>query len=126
MLKLELCCAALLLAMPALAEAQSTASQPQTGTASYYNGGPKSRTATGEPVNSGARTAASRTLPLGSTAKVTNKATGKSTRVRINDRGPVRKDRQIDVSNKAASDLGMKHSGTAPVTVQPETASKPR
>lgn len=124
MLKLQLCFVALLLATPAFADAQSSTSKPQSGTASYYNGGPKGHTATGESVNPGANTAASPTLPLGSTAKVTNKATGKSTRVRINDRGPVRKGRQIDVSSKAASDLGMKRSGTAPVTIQPEATPR--
>ena len=52
-------------------------------------------------------TAASRDLPLGSKAKVTNEKTGQSTDVRITDRGPSRKDRKIDVSRKAADDIGM-------------------
>ena len=63
-------------------------------------------------------TAASRTLPPGTNATVTNKATGQSTEVHVNDRGPVRQDRVIDLSKKAAGDVGMSKTGTAPVVVQ--------
>src|ERR1700730_18012811 len=45
-------------------------------------------TASGEPYNPNDLTAASRNLPIGSTAKVTNPDTGRSVKVRINDRGP--------------------------------------
>jgi|SRR5690242_367711 rare lipoprotein A len=105
------------LAVPALAQ------QPQQqGTASYYNGGQDGRTVTksGKPVEPDKNTAASRDLPLGSHATVTNQRTGRSTDVEITDRGPTRTDRQIDVSRKAAQDLGMTQSGTAPVTVDPK------
>ncbi len=67
----------------------------------------------------GSDTAASRTLPLGSTAKVTNERTGQSADVKITDRGPTRPDRVIDLSHKAAGQIGMTKSGTAPATVQP-------
>jgi rare lipoprotein A len=100
-------------------QAQTTTQQ---GQASYFNGGVNghSKTANGENVAPNANTAASRTLPLGSTAKVTNRETGQSTDVRITDRGPTRKDRVIDLSKKAAGDVGMEKQGVAPVTVQPE------
>jgi rare lipoprotein A (peptidoglycan hydrolase) len=107
---------ALLLATAA--QAQPTTQQ---GTASYFNGGVNghTKTANNEDVQPNSNTAASRTLPLGSTAKVTNKQTGKSTDVRITDRGPTRKDRVIDLSKKSANDVGMEKTGVAPVVVQP-------
>jgi rare lipoprotein A len=94
----------------------------QQGQASYFNGGVNGHTTTasGKPVRPEANTAASRTLPLGSAAKVTDKKTGKSTNVQITDRGPTRRDRVIDLSKKAAGDIGMRKQGVAPVTVQPE------
>jgi rare lipoprotein A len=109
--------AALLLATAAQAQPST-----QQGQASYFNGGVNghTKTATGETVQPNADTAASRTLPLGSTAKVTNQETGQSTDVRITDRGPTRKDRVIDLSKKAAGDVGMEKQGVAPVTVQPD------
>ena len=114
-----------LLLLPALAYAQTQpGAQPPTqkGQASYFNGGQGGHTETksGAPVDAyGRNTAASRNLPLGSTAKVTNERTGQSTDVTITDRGPTRPDRVIDLSHKAAGELGMTKSGTAPVTVQP-------
>jgi rare lipoprotein A len=53
---------------------------------------------------------------------VTNPETGQSTDVRINDRGPTRQDRVIDLSKKAAGDIGMQKQGVVPVTVQPENS----
>jgi rare lipoprotein A len=105
--------------LAAAAQAQPTAQQ---GTASYFNGGVHghTKTASNEDVRPNSNTAASRTLPLGSTAKVTNKETGKSTDVRITDRGPTRKDRVIDLSKKSADEVGMEKKGVAPVVVQPE------
>ena len=94
--------------------------RPQTGTASYYG-----REAAGQKTASGGRfaprqmTAASRTLPLGTKAKVTNPATGKAVKVTVTDRGPYAKNRIIDVSSKAADQLGMKKKGVAKVKVQP-------
>jgi peptidoglycan lytic transglycosylase len=51
---------------------------------------------------------------------VTDKNTGKSTDVKVTDRGPTRRDRVIDLSKKSANDVGMEKQGTAPVTVQPK------
>lgn len=113
--------ASLLFPLAAYAQTQPTPPQQQ-GQASYFSGGQSghTETASGAPVQPQANTAASRTLPLGSTAKVTNKNNGKSTDVRITDRGPTRNDRVIDLSKKAAGDIGMQKSGTAPVTVAPK------
>ena len=63
-------------------------------------------------------TAAHKTLPFGTRVKVTNKNNGRSVIVRINDRGPFVRCRVIDVSRKAARQLGMISSGLAPVTLQ--------
>lgn len=63
-------------------------------------------------------TAAHKTLPFGTRVKVTNKRNGRSVIVTINDRGPFIRCRVIDVSRKAARQLGMISSGIAPVTLQ--------
>ena len=64
--------------------------------------------------------AASKTLPLGSTAKVTNLETGKSAKVTIRDRGPYVKGRILDVSPSTARKIGItKHDGVAKVKVDP-------
>ncbi len=91
----------------------------ETGTASYY--GAKhhgNKTASGEPFNQNALTAAHRQLPFGTQVKVTNLDNDKSVVVRINDRGPHTRGRLIDLSRKAAEQLGMLGSGTARVRVQ--------
>lgn len=78
------------------------------GMASYYadqfHG---RRTASGERFDTGALTAAHRTLPFGSKVRVTNAANGRSVVVRINDRGPFTRGRTIDVSRAAAERLGL-------------------
>jgi len=116
----------LLTAQPALAEDKPAKGVQQQGEASYYRGGQdgNTRTATGEPVDPNSNTAASRDLPLGTEATVTNERTGQSTDVRINDQGPARKDRVIDLSRKAAEDIGMEKSGTAPVTIEADPAKQ--
>jgi rare lipoprotein A len=118
---------ALALSLAALGACDRKAERPatppapiQTGVASYYApelaGKP---TASGEPFEPDAHTAASRTLPLGTTAKVTNTETGQSVTVEVNDRGPYAKNRVLDVSPKAAEHLGFKDDGVAKVAVQP-------
>jgi rare lipoprotein A len=85
------------------------------------------RTSNGEVYDMYALTAAHKTLPLPTTARVTNLTTGKSIVVRINDRGPFKKGRLIDLSYGAARELGFVTAGTAMVEVQalsgPTTAS---
>lgn len=73
------------------------------GTASYYSQRLHGRpTASGETFDADALTAAHRTLPFGTLVKVTNIANGRSVVVRINDRGPVSRSREIDLSPAAA------------------------
>ena len=66
------------------------------------------KTASGEPYDMNDLTAAHRTLPLGSWVKVTDLATARAVVVRINDRGPVTRNRIIDLSYGAAKILGMR------------------
>ena len=86
------------------------AASAQSGLASVYSGG---RTANGERAAASGLTAAHRTLPFGTMVRVTNKHTGRSVVVRINDRGPFVRGRVIDVTPAAAHALGF--SGLAPV-----------
>lgn len=83
--------------------------------ASYYSSGRK--TASGEPFNPNAYTAANRTLPFGTRLHLTNTRNGRSVTVRINDRGPFVAGRSLDVSRGAAVALGMIGSGTAELQV---------
>lgn len=91
----------------------------EKGTASWY--GRKfhgHKTANGERYNMYAMTAAHRTLPLPSYVRVSNRKNGRSIIVRVNDRGPFKKNRIIDLSYAAAKKLGVIATGTAPVTVE--------
>lgn len=88
------------------------------GQASWY--GTKfhgKRTSSGEAYNMYAMTAAHRTLPLPTYARVTNTQNGKSVVVKINDRGPFHKNRIIDLSYVAAHKLGILGKGTGHVEV---------
>jgi Lytic transglycolase len=75
------------------------------------------RTSNGETFNQHQLTAASRTLPLGTYARVTNVENGQSVIVRVNDRGPYVRRRGIDLSEAAAGRLGLVHEGVARVRV---------
>jgi rare lipoprotein A len=77
-----------------------------------YSGG---RTASGERVNSGALTAAHKTLPFGTLVRVTNRRNNKTVVVRINDRGPFVRGRVIDLTPAGARAIGF--SGLAPVSL---------
>lgn len=91
----------------------------ETGIASWY--GPNfhgRKTANGEIFNRYELTAAHKTLQLPCLVRVTNLENGRSLVVRINDRGPYRKGRIIDLSEKSASLLGYKIKGTARVRIQ--------
>lgn len=76
------------------------------------------RTSSGEPYDMYAMTAAHRTLPLPSYARVRNLQNGRSVVVRINDRGPFLHNRLIDLSYTAAARLGVLGTGTAMVEVE--------
>ena len=88
------------------------------GKAAWYNfvGG---HTATGERLDNITATAAHRTLPLASYAKVTNLDSGRSVIVKINDRGPWTRRFIIDLSPRAADMLDMRRAGVASVMVEP-------
>jgi rare lipoprotein A len=88
----------------------------ESGIASVYSFETGSRTASGEPLDPGALTAAHRTLPFGTKVRVTNKTNGFATVVIINDRGPFIAGRVIDVTPAAARALGF--SGLAQVTIE--------
>jgi rare lipoprotein A len=91
----------------------------QVGMASWYGGQFHGRTtASGEPFDMNAMTAAHRTLPFGTNVRVTNLDNGRSVVVRINDRGPYAKRRIIDLSRHAAEQLGFRKAGVAKVRVQ--------
>jgi rare lipoprotein A (peptidoglycan hydrolase) len=91
-------------------------SSTTTTVASWYGPGFNGhRTSTGEVYDQHQLTAASRTLPLGSSVRVTNLDTGRSTIVRINDRGPFVRGRGIDLSRAAADQVGLTHEGVARV-----------
>ncbi|MFP4532036.1 MAG: septal ring lytic transglycosylase RlpA family protein [Desulfobacterales bacterium] len=91
----------------------------QSGIASWY-GDPfhGQKTASGETYNMHARTAAHKILPIGTFVLVRSLDTGKETVVRINDRGPFVGDRIIDLSYRAAKEIGMIGPGTAQVEVE--------
>jgi rare lipoprotein A len=91
-----------------------------TGRASWYGPGFRGkRTASGEIFDDNKLTAAHKTLPLGTSAKVTNLSNGKSVTVEINDRGPFVDGRIIDLSQAAAHALGMVERGVAHVRIEP-------
>ncbi len=98
---------------------KSAAGYQETGTASWY--GAKFHgyhTANGEIYDMYAMTAAHKTLPLPSYARVTNLKNGRSVIVRINDRGPFHGDRVIDLSWAAATKLGYGENGIGQVKIE--------
>ncbi|MGK7915531.1 MAG: septal ring lytic transglycosylase RlpA family protein [Prochloraceae cyanobacterium] len=89
------------------------------GIASWYGPGFHGRlTANGEKYNQNAFTAAHPNLAFGTRVRVTNLNNGRSTIVRINDRGPYIAGRIIDLSAAAARAIGMLSSGVAPVRLE--------
>ncbi len=76
------------------------------------------RTASGATLGAHDFTAAHPHLPLGTKLLVTNRANGRKVVVTVNDRGPFRKGRIIDLSPAAAAELGMKRAGLAPVEIR--------
>lgn len=90
----------------------------QNGVASYYGPGFWGRkTAMGNRMSRGDMTAAHKSLPLGTRLLVTNKETGKSVTVTVNDRGPYVGHRIIDLAERPAKAIGLKSSGTAKVSI---------
>lgn len=94
--------------------------------ASYYSDKFQGRkTANGERFDQRKLTAAHRTLPLGSRVRVENIKTGKVIEVRVNDRGPYVKNRELDLSKRAANELGMKR-GVETFRITFEQKSSPK
>jgi len=90
----------------------------ETGIASWYGTPYHGRTtASGEIYDMEAMTAAHRTLPFHTIVLVENLRNGRSTTLRINDRGPFIRGRTLDVSRRAARELDLIGPGTAPVRV---------
>jgi rare lipoprotein A len=88
--------------------------------ASWYGRTEEGRlTASGEVMDHQRLTAAHRSLPFGSVVEVVNRRNGRRVEVTINDRGPNRRGRIIDLSPVAAAQLGMQKKGLAPVTIKP-------
>ena len=98
----------------------TTAIKRQLIRASWYGGGERlaSHTSTGELFRPMGHTAAHRTLPFGTMLKVTSALSGRSTIVRINDRGPAASGRSLDLSRGAALDLGIVASGEGRVFIE--------
>lgn len=98
---------------------QSAAGYIERGVASWYGPGfHAASTSNGERYDMYAMTAAHKTLPLPSYVQVTNLSNGKSIIVRVNDRGPFKDGRIIDLSFTAAAKLDMQRAGTALVEVR--------
>ena len=90
----------------------------ETGLASWYGPGFAGKpTASGETFRPWKKTAAHKTLPLGTVVRVTREDNGRSVRVVINDRGPYIDGRIIDLSRRAARRVDMLDDGVAKVRV---------
>jgi rare lipoprotein A len=98
-----------------LLPAHLSAPHPE-GLASFY--WQPQKTASGEQFDRGALTAAHRTLPFNTRVRVTHVTSGRSVVVRINDRGPFKPGRIIDLSDAAADIIGMKAQGLARVRLE--------
>ncbi|WP_320408530.1 septal ring lytic transglycosylase RlpA family protein [Candidatus Cloacimonas acidaminovorans] len=91
----------------------------ETMVATYYSKRFQGRkTASGERYNRDALTCAHKTLPFQTLLKITNPRNSKSVIVRVNDRGPFNRGRDIDLSYAAAKEIGMLSAGVIPVQVE--------
>jgi rare lipoprotein A len=97
----------------------------QTGLAAYYHATFQGRrTANGESFDHNALTAAHKTLPFGTLVRVINLNNNRSVIVRVNDRGPMQKNRVIDLTRRAARELGFLARGMTRVTVEVVNAAR--
>ncbi len=93
--------------------------QTERGKASYYSKSWSGRkTANGERLHHDSLTCAHKTYPFGTLLKVTNPVNGLSVIVKVTDRGPYVKGRVVDLSVRAAKELGILAQGIAPVIVE--------
>ena len=118
--RLAICIAALLLiTLSGSVLPQTAGAQTYTGKASYYGPGFHGRKcANGEVFDMYKLTCAHKTLPFGTRLKVTNLSNGKSTVVRVTDRGPYAKGRILDLSKAAAMEIDMIAAGVATVSIE--------
>jgi len=111
-------CALLLMGTPTYAQSDADTLRT-TGLVSYYAddlaGNP---TASGQPYDPDRLTASHRTLPFGTRVRVTRTYTGKEVVVRINDRGPKKEERILDLSQRAAEELEMIDAGIVEVEIE--------
>ena len=109
-----------ILALSLVLEIQALTPPPETGLASMYNDSFQDRlTSSKEKYNRNERTAAHRTLPFGTMVKVSRSDNpNKSTIVRINDKGPFYKGHIIELSRRAAEELGMENQGSVMVKIE--------
>jgi rare lipoprotein A len=110
---------------PAFAGDKS-ASRQFSGVAAYYDKNYHGRTAAGELYDPRRFTAAHRTLPFGTRLRVTERRTGRSVEVVVNDRGPFTRGRVLDLSLAAAKELRMLGRGLVHVTAEVETTASSR
>jgi rare lipoprotein A len=109
----------LLFSAPVGAQTAIAIGHTEVGIASFYHDRFQGRTtANGERFDQKAYSAAHRSLPFGTEVRVTRVDTGRSVVVTINDRGPFKKGRVVDLSRQAARDLGMVDKGLAKVKVE--------
>jgi rare lipoprotein A len=93
--------------------------ETERGKAAYYADSLQgNETASGEPYDKNAMTAAHRTAPFGTRVKVTYLKTGKTVEVTVNDRLPRKKNLIIDVSGAAAAELGLEEEGIGEVEIE--------
>lgn len=101
-----------------MANPASCSEEIERGVASWYGPGFEgSLTKSEEVFNPTALSAAHPDLPFGTILKVTNLRNHRSVNVRVNDRGAFSKERVIDLSQSAATEIGMIDAGTAPVAI---------
>jgi rare lipoprotein A len=109
---------------PVVRAAESDEADAQTGLATYYaRRFAGRRTASGERYDPDALTGAHRTLAFGTRVRVTNLTNRRTVVVVITDRGPFDRRRVIDLSRRAARELGMLRDGVARVRLEPLAAS---
>lgn len=98
---------------------QNRAIFKEVGIATYYGDSVNGhKTANGDIFDNKKFTAAHKTLPFGTYVKVTALWNGKSTTVKITDRGPYRKGRIIDISKAAAAEIGLVGKGLGKVEIE--------
>ncbi len=98
---------------------KTDSSTQRRGLASYYSKHlAGNKTSSGQRYDPDALTAAHRSLPMGTKVKVVNPRNDKSVVVTVNDRGPVPKNRMIDLSNAAAKEIGMTKAGVTKVETE--------